>query len=96
MSKINRRAIATALIAAAVSFGYALAAVAQTMAAPADSGSMTKTEKRAAHKQARKAHRAAKNAELSKLEKNGYNPATAGSDPKYPSNLQSAEKKAAQ
>ena len=95
MSHINRRAIATAIIAAAVSFGSVSVAFAQAQQTPVtpDNGStMTKAQTRASHKQARQAHRAAKNAELSKLEKNGYNPGT--NDPTYPNKLQSAEKKA--
>lgn len=92
MLQMNRRAIASIVIAATASLGLVSVAFAQT-AAPSDMGaSMTKTQTRAAHKQARKAHRAAKNAELSKLEKNGYNPSA--SDPTYPNNLQNAEKKA--
>lgn len=92
MLQMNRRAIATAIIAAAVSFGSVSVAFAQTTAAPDATAAPTKAEKRAAHRQARKAHRAAKNAELSKLEKNGYNPGT--NDPSYPNKLQAAQKKA--
>jgi hypothetical protein len=40
----------------------------------------------------RKANRAQKNAELDKLEKNGYKPTANQSD--YPNNIQNAEKKA--
>ncbi|WP_118179738.1 DUF4148 domain-containing protein [Paraburkholderia phosphatilytica] len=48
----------------------------------------TKAERKAARKQAR----AKKNAELKKLEANGYSPSR--NDPNYPQNLQNAEKKA--
>lgn len=48
---------------------------------------------KAQRKQARKEARARKNAELSKLEKNGYNPATSN-DSSYPQDIQNAEKKA--
>lgn len=88
----NRRAVASIVVAAAASFGFMSVALAQTAMTPDTGASMTKSQTRAAHKQARKEHRAAKNAELSKLEKNGYNPSA--SDPTYPNNLQSAEKKA--
>lgn len=60
-------------------------------AAKADTGARphtTKAERKAAHKQAR----AKKNAELKKLEANGYNPAA--KDPNYPNDIQKAEKKA--
>ena len=92
MSQMNRRAIATAIIAAAMSIGSVSMAFAQSTATPDASATPTKAETRAAHKQARKVHRAKKNAELSKLEKNGYNPGT--NDPTYPNKLQAAEKKA--
>jgi len=94
MLQINRRTLTSAVIAAAMSFGFASVASAQTTATPDAAAAPTKSQTRAAHKQARKAHRAAKNAELSKLEKNGYNPSA--SDPTYPNNLQAAEKKAGQ
>jgi hypothetical protein len=48
----------------------------------------TKAERKAARKEAR----AKKNAELKKLEANGYEPSR--NDPNYPQNLQNAEKKA--
>jgi len=92
MLKMNRRAIASIVIAATASLGVVSVAVAQTAATPDTSAPVTKSQTRAAHKKARKAHRTAKNAELSKLEKNGYNPSA--SDPTYPNNLQSAQKKA--
>ncbi|WGS50402.1 DUF4148 domain-containing protein [Paraburkholderia sp. D15] len=49
----------------------------------------TKAQRKAARKQAR----AKKNAELKKLEANGYNPSR--NDPNYPTDLQNAQKKAA-
>jgi hypothetical protein len=92
MSRLHRRVVASIVVAATASLGFASVALAQTTATPDSTAPMTKTQTRAAHKQARKAHRAAKNAELSKLEKNGYNPSA--SDPTYPNNLQAAQKKA--
>jgi len=53
------------------------------------SASATKAQQKEVRKQAR----ARKNAELKKLEENGYNPA-ARSDLNYPENLQNAQKKA--
>ncbi|MGA7776449.1 MAG: DUF4148 domain-containing protein [Paraburkholderia sp.] len=54
----------------------------------ASSAKPTKAERKAARKQARDK----KNAELKKLEANGYQPGRA--DPNYPQNLQDAQKKA--
>lgn len=51
----------------------------------------TKQEQKAQRKTERKANRAKKNAELSTLEKNGYNPAQDQTN--YPQNLESAEQK---
>jgi hypothetical protein len=61
----------------------------------AATGAVASTAKptKAQRKQARKEARAKKNAELKKLEAAGYQPA-AGNDPKYPQDLQNAEKKA--
>lgn len=69
--------------------GSANGASADTAApmAPASSAT-TKAQRKAARKQAR----AKKNAELKKLEANGYNPSR--NDPNYPTDLQNAEKKA--
>ena len=53
-------------------------------------GSMSKAQR----KEARKEARAQRNVELKKLEKNGYNPATAN-DANYPNDIQNAERKAA-
>jgi cell division protein FtsB len=52
----------------------------------------SKQAQKAQKKAERKARRDKKNAELSKLEKNGYNPA--GDQKNYPQDLQNAEKKA--
>jgi hypothetical protein len=52
----------------------------------------TPAQQKAARKTARKASRAQRNAELQKLEKNGYNPSANEND--YPENIQNAEKKA--
>ncbi|HYS66609.1 MAG TPA: hypothetical protein VEN30_22740 [Paraburkholderia sp.] len=85
----------------AVSAGMALSLLSlpmlQAHAATTDAGAsdsaMSKQELKAQKKADRKAHRANKNAELSKLEKNGYNPA--GNQTNYPQNLQNAQQKAA-
>lgn len=87
MTLNNRRAIASLIVAAATGLGFASAAYSQTTMSP-DAASTPKAQ----HKAARKAHRAAKNAELKKLEQNGYNPGQ--NDPQYPNKLQNAEKKA--
>jgi hypothetical protein len=90
-------ATAAFLIGTAVP-AYAQDASAPAAAAPAAAASqpLTKAEKKkqakAQHKAERKAARAKNNAELKKLEQNGYNPAV--NDPNYPQNLQNAEKKA--
>jgi hypothetical protein len=69
-----------------------LQAHAATTDAGASDSAMSKQEMKAQKKADRKARRAKKNAELSKLEKNGYSPA--GSQTNYPQNLQNAEQKA--
>ncbi|WP_188131130.1 hypothetical protein [Paraburkholderia panacisoli] len=89
------------LSALAVSAGMALSLLSlplsQAHAAATDAGAsdgaMSKQELKAEKKAERKAHRAKKNAELSTLEKNGYNPA--GNQSNYPQNLQNAQQKAA-
>ncbi|WP_322030477.1 DUF4148 domain-containing protein [Paraburkholderia sp. J76] len=82
------------MVAAVAALSIALApgmAGAQTSASDVSgSGSMSKAQR----KEARKEARDQKNAELKKLEKNGYNPA-AGNDSNYPNDIQNAEKKAA-
>lgn len=70
-----------------------LQAHAATSDAGASDSAMSKQEMKAQKKADRKARRAKKNAELSKLEKNGYNPA--GDQTNYPQNLQNAQQKAA-
>jgi hypothetical protein len=70
-----------------------LPAQAATTDAGASGTSMTKEELKAQKKADKQARRAKKNAELSTLEKNGYNPA--GSQTNYPQNLQNAQQKAA-
>ncbi|QGZ66426.1 DUF4148 domain-containing protein [Paraburkholderia acidisoli] len=84
-------------VAAAVSV-MMLAEPAFAQNAPADTSgtaasASTAKPTKAQRKQARKEARARKNAELSKLEKNGYNPATSN-DSTYPQDIQNAEKKA--
>ena len=92
MNRSIRRNIATACILAAVSLTAATAALAQSSVTTDGTATVTKAEKRASNKQARKQNRAAKNAELAKLEKNGYN--SASDDASYPDKLQAAQKKA--
>ena len=94
----SKKHIAAALVfAASLGCGIASPAFSQTAAtmattdATTDTGS-TKAEMHAQRKADGKMRRAKKNAELSKLEKNGYNPSA--NDPNYPNNLQAAEKKA--
>ena len=60
--------------------------------ADASDSATSKQEMKAQKKADRKARRAKKNAELSKLEKNGYSPA--GTQTSYPQNLQNAQQKA--
>ena len=60
--------------------------------ADASDSATSKQETKAQKKADRKARRAKKNAELSKLEKNGYSPA--GTQTSYPQNLQNAQQKA--
>lgn len=103
MSSSHSRAaalcIATLSLAASLICGIARPALGQTTrdgATPAATAAMGNapdaTDARAARKADRKAHRARTNAELSRLEKNGYNPGT--SDLNYPNDLQAAEIKA--
>ncbi|KXU83933.1 hypothetical protein CI15_25790 [Paraburkholderia monticola] len=61
--------------------------------ADASSAAVSKQELKAQKKAESKARRAKKNAELSQLQKNGYNPA--GNQTNYPQNLQNAQQKAA-
>ncbi|MGF6370892.1 hypothetical protein OKW40_003642 [Paraburkholderia sp. RAU6.4a] len=70
----------------------ALQAHAATTDADASDSVTSKQEMKAQKKAESKARRAKKNAELSKLEKNGYNPA--GNQSNYPQNLQNAQQKA--
>ncbi|GJH16383.1 MULTISPECIES: DUF4148 domain-containing protein [Caballeronia] len=71
----------------------ALQAHAAASDADASGATMSKQELKAQKKAESKARRAKKNAELSTLEKNGYNPG--GSQTNYPQNLQNAQQKAA-
>ncbi|QIE28536.1 hypothetical protein SBC1_66390 (plasmid) [Caballeronia sp. SBC1] len=63
-----------------------------TPAAPSPASPTLKQMQKAQRKADRKAARAKNTAELSKLEKNGYNPADDRSD--YPDNLRRAQEKA--
>lgn len=83
-----------ALSLAAIPALHAYAQTADTGAsAGASAGAMTKQQSKEQKKAEKKARREKKNAELSKLEKNGYNPA--GNQTDYPQNLQKAQQKAA-
>lgn len=97
MSNSKKYAVASLLLAAGLGFGIASPAFSQTSTAETTAATSTdtgssKAATKAERKADRKARRAHKNAELSKLEKNGYNPSA--NDPNYPNNLQKAEKKA--
>lgn len=89
-----RIASMTVLASLGIVLGGASDAFAQgTDATPASPASPTlKQAQKAQRKADRKAARAKNSAELSKLEKNGYNPADDRSD--YPENLQRAQEKA--
>lgn len=90
MFKLKTTAVLLVLVTAVNLAAPATAAFAQ------DSGTAASTPKevaRAQRKAARKVARAKKNAQLSTLEKNGYNPAGAKQN-NYPENLQNAESKA--
>ncbi|NKJ47688.1 hypothetical protein CIC12_13225 [Burkholderia sp. SG-MS1] len=65
---------------------------ASDQASTMDSSSTSTQAQKATKKAERKARREKKNAELSKLEKKGYNPS--GDQLRYPQNVQNAEKKA--
>jgi hypothetical protein len=106
MPHSNRRDRVLLALTAAACLGPLTPAFAQSTAAP-PAGDTTQTaqsntqpaasatssaQKRAANKAARKSNRAQKDAELQKLEKNGYNPS--GEQHDYPDNIQNAEKKA--
>jgi hypothetical protein len=82
-------AVAAALLITAVGMipPVAMAQNAETAA------STPKQIKKFQRKEARKANRARKDAEIGPLEKNGYNPSA--NQPDYPQNIQNAEKKAA-
>ena len=84
-------------VAAGVTLSFlcisALSAQAATSDANESGGVASKQEQKAQKKAASKERRAKKNAELSNLEKNGYNPA--GNQTNYPQNLESAQQKAA-
>lgn len=83
--------VAAAAPAFAQSGGGGGAAGDNSDAAKADTGAKPHTTK-ADRKAARKQARAKKNAELKKLEANGYNPSR--NDPNYPNDIQKAQKKA--
>jgi hypothetical protein len=86
---VNSLIIKTVLTASLLSLAHF--ACAQPASEPASASSRPTKEQR---KAARKEARAKKNAELKRLQQNGYNPA-ARSDLNYPQDLQRAERKAA-
>jgi lipoprotein-anchoring transpeptidase ErfK/SrfK len=91
MKKITLGLAVTAMVAGGIPLAAAQGASdAAAVATPASGATAkpTKTERKAARKQAR----AKKNAELKKLEAAGYQPGK--NDPKYPADLQNAQKKA--
>ena len=98
MSFSPSKKMAVHLASAALMIGSAAPVFAQSSGGASDSAAAaapatpasatTKAQRKAARKQAR----AKKNAELKKLEANGYNPSR--NDPNYPTDLQNAEKKA--
>jgi|GEM_PF-6543438 hypothetical protein len=106
MSPSNRRVRALLILAAVTGLSSATPAFGQSTAPPPagnatqaapmstqpEASTTTPAQQRAAKKAARKANRAQKNAELDKLEKNGYSPSAHQSN--YPDNIQNAEKKA--
>jgi hypothetical protein len=89
-----RMAAVAAVVSIAIAGLTAPVAMAQTAATDTTTAASTpKQIQKAQRKAARKANRAKKNAELSTLEKNGYQPG--GDQTNYPQNIQAAEKKAA-
>jgi hypothetical protein len=84
-------AVSTSMALSLLSFSASPARAAASDAGTSDAA-MPKQELKAQKKADRKARRAKKNAELSTLEKNGYNPA--GNQTNYPENLQNAQQKA--
>jgi hypothetical protein len=93
MFQIRKAAIATVVSTMLATVGTPVA-TAQTAATDAATAASTpKQIQKAQRKAARKAARAKNNAELSTLEKNGYQPA--GDQANYPQNIQAAEAKAA-
>jgi hypothetical protein len=79
-------------VVASITFAGAMSPVAMAQSTDTEA-STPKQVPKAERKAARKANRTKKNAELSRLEKNGYNPAD--DQINYPQNIQDAEKKAA-
>lgn len=93
MTQHHRHAITSLIIALGLgSMSLAYSQTDSTTPAGDNAPPPTKAQAKANSKAAHKAQRARKNAELKKLEKNGYNPSS--NDPQYPDKLQKAEKKA--
>lgn len=102
----NRPGSALTILAAALCLSSAAPVFSQSTSSPPtgdaakdsptstqpEASTTTPAQQKASKKAARKANRAQKNAELQKLEKNGYNPGTDQAN--YPENIQNAEKKA--
>ncbi|SOE97388.1 hypothetical protein SAMN05414139_10503 [Burkholderia sp. D7] len=102
----NKRTLASGFLVAAIGVSSLTPAFSQSTASPPtgdpakasptstqpEASTTTPAQERKSKTAAHKAKRARKNAELGKLEKNGYNPANDDAD--YPGNIQKAEKKA--
>ncbi|CAL8481565.1 hypothetical protein [Caballeronia sp. S22] len=86
------KALALGVTCSLFLLSVAQAQPASDQASTMDSSNTSKQAQKATKKAERKAHREKKNAELKKLENNGYNPS--GDQLRYPQNVQNAEKKA--
>jgi hypothetical protein len=92
LKQLSSIAVSASMVLSVLSLAT-VPAVAASADMPASGAAMSKQELKAQKKADRQARRAKKNAELSKLEKNGYNPG--GNQTNYPQNLQNAQQKAA-
>ncbi|WP_159833060.1 DUF4148 domain-containing protein [Burkholderia sp. 8Y] len=86
------KALSLGLTCSLFLLSVAQAQPASDQASTMDDSSTSKQAQKATKKAERKARHEKKNAELNKLEKNGYNPS--GDQLRYPQNVQNAEKKA--
>jgi uncharacterized caspase-like protein len=94
--RMKAKKVSLFAVSASMVFGFlslaALPAHAATEDAATSDATISKQEAKARKKAERQARRAKKNAELSKLEQNGYRPN--GSQTDYPQNIQKAQQKA--